>query len=474
MTLSSIEYFLFLPAIFLLFWMVFGKTKQLQNAFVIAASFLFYGLWDWRSLGLLLLTAMSTFFSGICLQKAVNNPNARKVVLWLTLIINLGVLFFFKYYNFFIQAFSDTITLLGGHPNVSTLRIILPVGISFYTFAALSYTIDVFQKKILPTRDFLAYLAYATFFPGILSGPISRAQKQLPQFFVKRNFEYTKAVIGCKFILLGAVMKMCLADRLGVYVDTVYGNFNIYSGNTLLLTSVLYTIQIYADFAGYSLMAIGSGKLLGIELPTNFIRPYFAKTVTDFWRRWHISLTTWFRDYIYFPLGGNRCSKARWMLNTMIVFVVSGLWHGADYTFMIWGAMHGAFMIAERLVYGDKIKQLGDSISVANILRWIITFSIVNFAWIFFRIDSLSDTMAILSRIFTSRGGLYFDPNVMGYAIPSFILVLLFDWYAEKDGKIAFMDSRNVIVRLAAYICLILFLLLFGSFEQTQFIYFQF
>ena len=442
--------------------------------FVVYASLLFYGLWDWRFLGLLLLTVFSTFVSGVLLNKN-KVPSKRKFVLWATLILNLGVLFFLKYYNFFIQAFSDTITLWGGHASVSTLRIILPLGISFYTFAALSYTIDVYQRKIEPTKDIWAYFAYATFFPCLLSGPISRAQKQLPQFFEKRTFNYEQVVGACKFLLLGAIMKMCLADRLGVYVDTVYGNFNSHSGKTLILTSVFYTIQIYADFAGYSLLAIGSGKLLGIELPTNFNRPYFAKTVTDFWRRWHISLTTWFRDYIYFPLGGNRCSKGRWMLNTMIVFVVSGLWHGADYTFLIWGAMHGAFMIIERLFYEEKIKHISNDMSIINIIRWLVTFSIVNFAWIFFRLDNLTDVVTMISKIFTNRGSLYIDSNVIGFAIPALIIVFFYDWFAEKKNDMLLMlDSRKIWVRWVAYICLIMFLILFGSFEQTQFIYFQF
>lgn len=474
MILSSIEYFLFLPAVFLLLWLVFSRSKTTQNVFVLFASLLFYGLWDWRFLGLLLLTTTSTFLSGVLLEKN-NVPSRRKLVLWATLILNLGIFFFFKYFNFFIHAFSDTITLLGGHANVSTLRIILPVGISFYTFAALSYTIDVYQRKIEPTRDIWAYLAYATFFPCLLSGPISRAQKQLPQFFNKRTFDYEQAVEACKFLLLGAIMKMCLADRLGVYVDTVYGSFNNHSGKTLLFTSFFYTIQIYADFAGYSLLAIGSGKLLGIELPTNFIRPYFAKTVTDFWRRWHISLTTWFRDYIYFPLGGNRCNKARWILNTMTVFIVSGLWHGANYTFLIWGAMHGAFMIIERLVYGEKIKHISNEVSLINIIRWLVTFSIVNFAWIFFRLDSLNDVVAVLSKIVSSRGSLYLNPSVMVYTIPALLIVFVFDWFAEKENDmLLMMDSKKALVRWGTYICLILFLILFGSFEQTQFIYFQF
>lgn len=268
---------------------------------------------------------------------------------------------------------------------------------------------------------------------------------------------------------------MCLADRLGIYVDAVYANIAQHSGTTLFLTSIMYTIQIYADFAGYSLMAIGSGRLLGIELPTNFIRPYFALTVTDFWRRWHISLTTWFRDYIYFPLGGNRCSKARWIINTMIVFMVSGLWHGAAYTFVIWGAMHGACMVIERLVYGDKIKTITNKLSVANALRWMVTFAIVNFAWIFFRVNNLSDVMTIFQKIFTNTGRIFIDADTMLYAFMFAILVFVVDFVDEYySGKVRLLNSRYTIVRWATYIALVVMVLLFGVLDGGSFIYFQF
>lgn len=397
MTFQSLEYLIFFPVVFLLYWMVCRNSKERQNGLIVASSLVFYGWWNWRFLGLLLITALSTFFAGWCLGKT-DNRQRRKTLLVGTIILNVGILFYYKYFNFFVQAFVDAFSLIGTEVSVSTLKVLLPVGISFYTFTALSYSIDVYQRKVEPTKDILSYMAYVMFFPSILSGPISRAQKQLPQYFRARTFNYDLAVSGCKDFLLGAVMKLCLADRLGIYVDTVYANIGQHNGTTLLFASVLYSIQIYADFAGYSLMAIGSGKLLGIELPTNFIRPYFARTVTGFWRRWHMSLTTWFRDYIYFPLGGNRCTKARWMLNTMIVFTVSGLWHGAAYTFIIWGAMHGACMVIERIIYGDKIKTISDKFSIANLLRLMVTFSIVNFAWIFFRVNNLGDVMLIFKK----------------------------------------------------------------------------
>lgn len=474
MTFQSLEYLIFLPVVFLLYWTLCRRSKTLQNGLIVAASLVFYGWWDWRFLGLLLITAFSTFFAGLWM----GNTDDKKKRKWINIgaiVLNIGILFFFKYFNFFVQSFADAFSLFGAEMNVHTLKIILPVGISFYTFSALSYSIDVYQRKVELTSDLLAYLAYVTFFPSILSGPIIRAQKQLPQYFQIRVFDYDKAVSACKLMLWGGVIKLCLADRLGIYVDAVYTNIAQHNGTTLFLTSVFYTIQIYADFAGYSLMAIGSGRLLGIELPTNFIRPYFAKTVTDFWRRWHISLTTWFRDYIYFPLGGNRCSKARWMLNTMIVFTVSGLWHGAAYTFIIWGAMHGACMVIERLVYGEKIKHISDKFSIANLLRLMFTFTIVNFAWVFFRVSDLGDVMTIFQKIFTEPGMPFVDADTMVYALMFAFLVFVVDFMEEYfSGKVKLMNSRYTIVRWATYVALVVMVLLFGVLDGGSFIYFQF
>ena len=405
----------------------------------------------------------------------MQSSKKRKSILIGTIVLNIGILFFFKYCNFFIEAFADAFSLFGKEIRTSTLNIILPIGISFYTFTALSYCIDVYQRKVEPTKDLLAYLAYVTFFPSILSGPISRAQKQLPQYFTPRSFDYNNVVLGCRYLLMGGVVKLCLADRLGIYVDAVYGNIAQHSGTTLLFTSVLYTIQIYADFAGYSLMAIGSGKLFGIDLPTNFVRPYFAKTVTEFWRRWHISLTTWFRDYIYFPLGGNRVIKLRWMLNTMIVFIVSGLWHGAAYTFFIWGALHGGYMIVERQIYGSRMKQISNGLSWVNVLRIGLTFCIVSFAWIFFRAPTLADAILIIGKIFSEPGNLFIDPDTLAYAFMFMALIFVVDFVEEYAGnRIRLLNSKYTVVRWGTYLTMAVLILLFGVLDGGSFIYFQF
>lgn len=473
MTFQSLEYLIFFSILFILHWTLFSKRKEHQNGLIVVASLVFYGWWDWRFLGLLIITALSTFLSSRLMDNT-NDAKKRKFLLVGTIVINVGILFFFKYFNFFVQSFIDALSLMGMSVNVTTLHILLPVGISFYTFTALSYTIDVYQHKVESTNDALAYFAYVMFFPSILSGPISRAQKQLPQYFSRRNFDFDKSISACKLILWGGVMKLCLADRLGIYVDTIYANIAQHNGTTLLITSILYSIQIYADFAGYSLMAIGFGKLLGIDLQTNFIRPYFAKTVTDFWRRWHISLTTWFRDYIYFPLGGNRCSKARWALNTLIVFAISGLWHGAAYTFIIWGAMHGVCMVIERLVYGEKIKQLSDKFSMSNIIRIIITFTIVNFAWIFFRINNLGDVMQIFKKIFTEPGKPFLDTNTLLMGFVAMAIIFIYDLVKEKHLNMHLLSSRFMVVRYLTAIMLIVYILAFGVLNGGSFIYFQF
>lgn len=473
MVFQSIEYLIFLPVVFILYWILGKRSKTIQNIIIVISSVIFYGWADWRFLGLLLFTALTTFFAGKLIQVTTSHLK-RKFALVTTIILNIGILLFFKYYNFFVDAFTDAFLLFGVSITPATLKLILPIGISFYTFTALSYSIDVYQGKIKSTNDIVAYLAYVMFFPSILSGPISRAQTQLPQYFDKRIFNYDMAVSACKLLVMGGVMKLCLADRLGIYVDTVYANIALHNGTTLLIASILYSIQIYADFAGYSLMAIGSGKLLGIELQTNFIRPYFAKTVTDFWRRWHISLTTWFRDYIYFPLGGNRCSKSRWILNTMIVFVVSGLWHGAAYTFLIWGALHGACMVVERVIYGEKIKHIPSGFNIANLFRLLLTFVVVNFIWIFFRINNLYDVIFVFSKIFTEPGLPFIDLNTLSLAFVSMVIVLAYDFLQEKNLNLMLLDSKYLLVRYATIVFLICFILSFGVLNGGSFIYFQF
>jgi D-alanyl-lipoteichoic acid acyltransferase DltB (MBOAT superfamily) len=362
---------------------------------------------------------------------------------------------------------------LTGRGDFKPLNIVLPVGISFYTFSAISYVVDCYQKKLEPTTDIAAGLLYTSFFPAILSGPIHKATEQLPQYLKKREFDYGLVNQGFKDYVWGAFMKLCVADRLGMYVDAVYGNIPNHSGTTMLVASVAYTLQIYADFAGYSLMAIGCGKMLGIKLQNNFNLPYFAKTITEFWSKWHMSLTGWFKNYLYIPLGGNRVSKGRWIFNIMVVFLLSGLWHGAAYTFIIWGAIHGVAQVIEKLIYGKKIKQIDNKFSFANVLRVLLTFAIVNFAWIFFRLPNMHDVFDVIEKMFMDHGGLFTDSTLF---IASIALVILFakDATEQFNGKLKLFNSKYAVIRYLSVAFLICFILLTGVLEGGQFIYFQF
>ncbi len=473
MTLTSFAYLFFMPVVFVLYWLIFKRDKNWQNAFLLLSSLVFYAWWDWRFMALLLFTAGTSFFFGKLIAES-DSEKRRKGLLVTVLLLNLGILVYYKYLGFFIQSFVDMFSLAGIELSVSTLKIVLPVGISFYTFAALSYDIDIYQRKVEPTKDWLAYFAFVTFFPSLLSGPISRATKQLPQYFQKREFSYDISIAACRMILWGAFIKLCVADTLGVYIDTIYANMDKHNGTTLFLAQLLYTVQIYADFAGYSFMAIGSGKLLGINLLDNFNRPYFAKTVTEFWRRWHISLTTWFRDYIYFPMGGNRVSKLRWMFNTVVVFVISGLWHGAAYTFLIWGALHGIVMVIERQLYGDKIKNLTSKFTLPNLVRMFITFNLVSIAWIFFRQNSVADAVHVIKSMFTDFGKPYINMQMFAPAFIALAIMWLKDLADEYGWRLKLLNNDSMAVRFVTALLLICYILLCGELDGNLFIYFQF
>lgn len=473
MTIFTYKYII---AFFILFWIywLLCKKKITQNALLLVASYLFYGLWDWKCLLLLFATSIVAYGAGVYFKRALELDKTflRKDSRWWVscgaIVFSLGILAYFKYANFFLQSISG---LIG--EAYEPLRIILPVGISFYTFSAISYVVDSYQKKIEPTTDLIAGLLYTAFFPAILSGPIHKATEQLPQYLKKREFDYDLITQGFKDYVWGAFMKLCVADRLCMYVDAVYGNIANHSGTTMLVTSVAYTLQIYADFAGYSLMAIGCGKMLGIKLQTNFNLPYFAKTITEFWSKWHMSLTGWFKNYVYFPLGGNRVSKDRWIFNIMVVFLLSGLWHGAAYTFIVWGAIHGVAQVLEKLIYGKRIKQIENKFSVANVLRVIMTFAIVNFAWIFFRLPDINEVFIVIVKIFTERGRLFIEPTVF-LAIASLAIMVVKDVFDQFGARLRLFNSKYAVVRYLSIALLIGYILLLGVLEGGQFIYFQF
>jgi D-alanyl-lipoteichoic acid acyltransferase DltB (MBOAT superfamily) len=344
MLFNSIDFAIFLPLVFILYWFINKKHLRFQNIFLLIASYIFYSWWDWRFLSLIIFSTVVDYSVGISLSYK-KNLLTRKLLLITSLVVNLGFLGFFKYYNFFIDNFREAFSFFGGEFNANSLRIVLPVGISFYTFQTLSYTIDVYRQKIKPTKSFIAFAAYVSFFPQLVAGPIERATNLLPQFLNKRKFDYNKAINGMRQILWGLFKKIVIADSCAVYVNDIFANYSIHSGSTLVLGAILFAFQIYGDFSGYSDIAIGTARLFGFNLMRNFAFPYFSRDIAEFWRRWHISLSTWFRDYLYIPLGGSRGNTANKIRNIFIIFIVSGFWHGANWTFIVWGALNAIYFL---------------------------------------------------------------------------------------------------------------------------------
>jgi D-alanyl-lipoteichoic acid acyltransferase DltB (MBOAT superfamily) len=351
---NSIDFVIFLPIVFFLHWFVASKNNKLQNILIVLASYFFYGWWDWRFLFLILFSTVTDYTVGLGLSKE-ENKTKRRILLWISILVNILFLGFFKYYNFFIDNFVSAFSFFGMKINIRHLNIILPVGISFYTFQTMSYSIDIYKKKLEPTNDFIAFAAFVSFFPQLVAGPIERATQLLPQFYSKRVFEYNKAVDGCKQILWGFFKKIVIADNCAVYANMIFNNYQEYSGSTLVLGALFFTFQIYGDFSGYSDIAIGASRLFGINLMQNFAYPYFSRDIAEFWRRWHISLSTWFRDYVYIPLGGSRHGKLTAIRNTFIIFVLSGFWHGANWTFVIWGFLNAVYFLPLMLLRKNRV-----------------------------------------------------------------------------------------------------------------------
>lgn len=392
------------------------------------------------------------------------NSRTKKFLLSTSIIVNLGLLFAFKYLNFFNDSLRNLLMNFSINFTPLELNVLLPVGISFYTFQTLSYTIDVYKGKIKPENHLGIFAVYVSFFPQLVAGPIERAKNLIPQFKKKFDFDWQRTVSGLRLILWGMFKKVVIADRAAVIVNLVFNNVSQYSGTELLIATILFAFQIYCDFSGYSDIAIGSARIMGYDLMTNFKRPYFAKSIPDFWARWHISLSTWFKDYVYIPLGGNRVKVKRWLLNIMIVFLVSGLWHGANWTFVVWGALHGIGAIICTLLVKTRFKKL---------INWFTTITYVFFTWIFFRANNVSDAFTIINKIFTDRHALNWTiTNTELTTIFSLIGILIFiDYLIEKNIQI---NNKPVIIRWFAYISMILAIIFLGVNEGTQFIYFQF
>lgn len=483
MLFNSFEFLLFLPIVFLLYWFVF-RGRQWQNLLIVIASYIFYGWWDWRFLLLIALTSFCSFTSGLLLEHYEGKRQIQQIVSAGNIILNLSILGVFKYYNFFVENLDVLfVALFNYHIDWVTMKIVLPVGISFYTFQALSYTIDVYQKKLPATHNVVEFFAYISFFPQLVAGPIERATNLLPQFQHERQFDYAKAVDGMRQILWGFLKKLVVADNCAIIVNTCWGNYQHLSGFTLFLLGVLFTFQIYCDFSGYSDIAIGCARLFGFNLMRNFNFPYFSRSIPEFWRRWHISLTTWFRDYIYFPLGGSRCSKWKVIRNVYIVWGVSGLWHGADWTFVCWGLFH-ATLLAIYNIFGinNKYKNVvayGHFFpSIKETCQIALTFFLAVIGWIIFRAENMSQTVDYLSAMVNNK---FFDASQMyGRLYATYgIIVLFIEWLQrDKQHALQFPDNKffkPLPIRWGIYLSILLIILFLreGSMGQ-QFIYFQF
>lgn len=480
MLFNSIEFIIFLPIVFCLYWFVFKKNLKAQNVVLLVASYVFYGWWDWRFLSLIAFSSFVDYFIGLQLDKT-EEKSRRKLLLLISICVNLGFLGFFKYYNFFVDSFVDAFTLFGNPISATRLSIILPVGISFYTFQTLSYSIDVYRKQLEPSKNIISFLTFVSFFPQLVAGPIERATNLLPQFYKKREFEYDKAINAIAQILWGLFKKILIADSCALQVNKIFDNYETLPSLTLVLGAFFFAFQIYGDFSGYSDIAIGTSRLFGFNLMKNFSFPYFSRDIGEFWRRWHISLSTWFRDYVYIPLGGSKGSKLKRVRNTFIIFIVSGIWHGANWTFVIWGALNAIYFLP--LLLTDRNRKNIDTIaknklfpSIGGFFSVVITFVMTMFAWIFFRANNVSHAFGYISRIFTEVSMDSFSITPYVKTLGMVILFVMIEWIG-KEGEFGIENTTkisNKFIQWSIYYILIMIIFLFNARAEQEFIYFQF
>jgi alginate O-acetyltransferase complex protein AlgI len=487
MLFNSIDFAIFLPIVFILYWFATFKSLKVQNFLVVIASCVFYGWWDWRFLSFIFFSTIIDFLVGNLLLSQ-ENKKVRKILLWTSIIVNLGFLGFFKYYNFFLDNFITAFSFFGAGINANSLNIILPVGISFYTFQTLSYSIDVYNKKLKPTKDFIAFSAFVCFFPQLVAGPIERATNLLPQFYSARVFEYKKAIDGLRQILWGLFKKIVIADNCATYANLTFNNTSDYSGGVLFIGAILFSFQIYGDFSGYSDIAIGTSRLFGFDLKQNFAFPYFSRDIAEFWRRWHMSLSTWFRDYLYIPLGGSQKGLKVKIINTFIIFIVSGFWHGANWTFIVWGLLNALYFMPLMLLNINRLNI--NAVAEGNLFPTVkefinvsITFILTVIAWIFFRAENISHAYQYLLKVLfntLNKNSIIEAYNFiywkMSIAIP--VLILFFfciEWLGrEKQHALETLGLNwEKQYRWIFYYALILIIFFYSGKEQ-QFIYFQF
>lgn len=475
MLFNSLDFAVFLPLVFILYWLVFARSLNRQNLFLLVVSYVFYAWWDWRFLSLIALSTVVDYIVGLQLAKTAV-PRRRKVLLWVSLGVNIGLLGFFKYYNFFVDSWLDAWAALGVPMHASTLQLILPVGISFYTFQTLSYTLDVYRNKIAPTGNLIQFAAFVSFFPQLVAGPIERAAHLLPQFQKARTFDSSFAMSGVYLVVWGLFKKMVLADNCAFFVNQLFDASGQYSAAELFLGTLLFAFQIYGDFSGYSDIAIGVARLFGFSLMTNFLFPYFSRDIAEFWRRWHISLSTWFRDYLYIPLGGSRGSRPLVARNVFLVFLISGLWHGANWTFVVWGGMHALLFMPLLLLHRHRRHVGAVPLQWRAVPKIMGTFVLVCLSWIFFRADSITQAFGIVKRIVSfEAGGLgvfYETSKALLFVLICGVSIVVLLGYEFRALK-----RQNQEVRLNDFDVLFVMLLIvfMGVFKNpSDFIYFQF
>ena len=486
MLFNSIDFAIFLPSVFFLYWFVANRNLKVQNLLIVIASYFFYGWWDWRFLSLIAISTLVDFFVGLGLSYH-QSPSTRKALLWISIFVNLGLLGFFKYYNFFLENFIAGYSFFGKEISPNSLNIILPVGISFYTFQSLSYTIDIYRRKFEPTKNFIAFSAFVSFFPQLVAGPIERASNLLPQFYNKRIFDYAKAADGMRQILWGLIKKIIIADNCAEYVDIIFNNYSDYTGSTLVIGAVFFSVQIYADFSGYSDIAIGTSRLFGFNLKRNFAFPYFSRDIAEFCRRWHISLASWLRDYLYIPLGGSKGTLFNKIRNIFAIFLISGLWHGANWTFIFWGALYALYYLPLLLLNRNRINL--DDVAEGRIIpsfRELInigaTFSQGVFARIFFRSESVSDAFSYIGKFFSlsllSRPSIYPAKAQLSLnTIYLFISVFFIIEWIQRDKQHAMQIEMIKIPRMGRWALYSFIIFIIGMYMPTgerPFIYFQF
>lgn len=482
MLFNSVEFAIFLPVVFIIYWFALRNSVKAQNIFLLIASYFFYGWWDVRFLSLIAFSSFVDYFVGIGLSKA-GTESRRKLLVAISIMVNLGFLGVFKYYNFFAESFADAFRFFGATFDPKRLNIILPVGISFYTFQTLSYSLDVAKGKLEATRDVISFFAFVSFFPQLVAGPIERAVNLLPQFQKPRSFDLAKASDGMRQILWGLFKKMVIADNCAVIVNDVFPSYSDYPGSTLLLVVIFFAFQIYGDFSGYSDIAIGTARLFGFDIMRNFAFPYFSRDIAEFWRRWHISLSTWFRDYVYIPLGGSRGPLWMSVRNTFIVFIVSGFWHGANWTFIVWGALNALYflplMLLKRNRRNMEIVAMGRIWpTFREMVQILTTFLLTTLAWVFFRAENLSQAFRYLKGIFSRS--LFQLPRIQSgknWVVVLFLIILMVmtEWIGRENQHAlqSLQTSRLRVSRWAVYLAVFFTILSLGG-AQQDFIYFQF